>query len=55
MVDAAGKLLWRDEDDKVECIVLLRKGEDTLPALHDVEEKVKELNDPTSGKMLPGV
>jgi cobalt-zinc-cadmium resistance protein CzcA len=44
-----------DEDDKVQCIVLLRKGEDTLPALKDVKAKVRELNDPASGRMLPGV
>jgi cobalt-zinc-cadmium resistance protein CzcA len=44
-----------DEDDKVQCIVLLRKNEDTLPALGDVKAKVKELNDPASGRMLPGV
>ena len=44
-----------DEDDKVQCIVLLRKNEETLPALKDVKEKVKELNDPASGRMLPGV
>jgi heavy metal efflux system protein len=44
-----------DEPEKVECIVLLRKGEDTLPALKDVEAKVKELNDPLYGRMLPGV
>jgi cobalt-zinc-cadmium resistance protein CzcA len=44
-----------DEDDKVQCIVLLRKHEDTLPALKDVEKKVEELNDPASGRMLPGV
>ena len=44
-----------DEDDKVQCIVLLRKNEDTVPALKDVEAKVKELNDPASGRMLPGV
>ncbi|HEV3436048.1 MAG TPA: efflux RND transporter permease subunit, partial [Gemmata sp.] len=43
-----------DEDDKVQCIVLLRKNEDTLPALKDVKAKVKELNDPASGRMLPG-
>ncbi len=36
------------------CIVLLRKGEDTLPALKDVEAKVQQLNDPESGRMLPG-
>jgi cobalt-zinc-cadmium resistance protein CzcA len=50
-----GKLLQRDEDDKVECIVLLRKGEDTLPALADVRKKVEELNNPATGRMLPGV
>jgi cobalt-zinc-cadmium resistance protein CzcA len=44
-----------DEDDKVQCIVLLRKNEDTLPALKDVKAKVKELNDPASGRLLPGV
>jgi cobalt-zinc-cadmium resistance protein CzcA len=43
-----------DEDDKVTCIVLLRKGEETLPALKDVEAKVTQLNDPDSGRMLPG-
>ena len=41
--------------DQVGCIVLLRKGEATLPALADIEAKVKELNDPASGRMLPGV
>ncbi len=50
-----GQLVWRNEQDKVECIVLLHKGDDSLPALHDVEKKVEELNDPTTGKMLPGV
>ena len=54
-MDADGKLVWRDEDDKVQGIVLLRKGEDSLPALKDVEKKVEELNDPESGKLLPGV
>ena len=55
VVDGAGKLQWRDENDKVQCIVLLRKGEDSLPALKDVEKRVAELNDADSGKMLPGV
>jgi cobalt-zinc-cadmium resistance protein CzcA len=55
VVDAGGNLVWRDEEDKVQCIVLLRKGEDSLPALKDVKKKVEELNDPGSGKMLPGV
>jgi cobalt-zinc-cadmium resistance protein CzcA len=43
-----------DDDDRVTCIVLLRKGEETLPALQDVGKKVKELNEPTSGRLLPG-
>jgi cobalt-zinc-cadmium resistance protein CzcA len=55
VADASGKLLWRDEDDKVQCIVLLRKGEDSLPALQAVAKKVEELNRPESGKLLPGV
>jgi len=55
VVDLTGKLLARDEDDKVECIVLMRKGEDTIPALASVRRKVAELNDPKSGRMLPGV
>src|SRR5439155_11588001 len=55
VVDAAGRLVWRDEDDKVQCIVLLRKGEDSLPALKRVEQKVAELNNPDSGRLLPGV
>src|SRR5258708_5809146 len=33
-----------DEDDKVTCIVLLRKGEDTLLALKDVKDKVRQMN-----------
>ena len=45
----------QDDPDQVGCIVLLRKGEATLPALTDIEAKVKELNDPASGRMLPGV
>ncbi len=47
--------IGHDEDDKVQCIVLLRKNEDTIPALKDVKAKVEELNDPASGRMLPGV
>jgi cobalt-zinc-cadmium resistance protein CzcA len=47
--------IGHDEDDKTQCIVLLRKNEETLPALKDVKAKVKELNDPGSGRMLPGV
>ena len=52
--DASGNRVWVDEPDKVQGIVLLRKGEHSLPALHDLEEKIKELNEST-GRMLPGV
>jgi cobalt-zinc-cadmium resistance protein CzcA len=55
VVDSRGRLVWRDEDDKVQSIVLLRKNEDSLPALKAVEKKVEQLNAPGSGKMLPGV
>ncbi len=55
VVDDNGLQVWRDDKDKVQCIVLLRKGEDSLPALKDVEKKVAQLNDPASGKLLPGV
>ncbi len=48
------KDVGHDEDDRVTCIVLLRKGEETLPALKDVQKKVDELNDPATGRMLPG-
>jgi cobalt-zinc-cadmium resistance protein CzcA len=53
--DDEGNVVGYDEPDKVQCIVLLRKLEDSLPAIHDVENKVKELNDPASGRELPGV
>jgi cobalt-zinc-cadmium resistance protein CzcA len=46
---------WRDEDDKVQCIVLLRSGDQTIPAVEAVKKKVEELNDPEHGRMLPGV
>jgi cobalt-zinc-cadmium resistance protein CzcA len=54
-VGGDGAPAWRDEPDKVQSIVLLRKGEDSGPALLDVRAKVAELNDPKSGRMLPGV
>ncbi len=44
-----------DEPDVVECIVLMRKNEETRPALKDVKAKVAELNGPDAGRMLPGV
>ena len=53
--DGFGDLIGYDEPDKVQCVVLLRKLEDSLPALKDVQVKVKELNDPEGGRLLPGV
>jgi cobalt-zinc-cadmium resistance protein CzcA len=52
--DASGNRKWVDEPEKVQGIVLLRKGEHSLPALHDLEDKVKEINGAT-GRLLPGV
>jgi len=51
----AEKGYGHDDPDVVECIVLLRKNEETLPALADVEAKVDYLNDDKTGRMLPGV
>jgi cobalt-zinc-cadmium resistance protein CzcA len=50
--DDDGALVWIDEEDKVQGIVLKRKNEDTLPALNKVKEKIDELN---AGGLLPGV
>jgi heavy metal efflux system protein len=47
--------IGHDEDDRVECIVLLRKNEDTMPALKDVKKRVAEINSPDYGRRLPGV
>jgi cobalt-zinc-cadmium resistance protein CzcA len=54
LVDEKDRTIWTDDDDVVQGIVLLRKNEDSLPALRDVEAKVKELNE-NAGRMLPGV
>jgi cobalt-zinc-cadmium resistance protein CzcA len=55
VTDADGKILWRNENEKIQCIVLLRKGEDSLPALEGIRKKIEELNAPDSDRMLPGV
>src|SRR5205823_5112227 len=54
LVDESGHTRWADDDDVVQGIVLLRKNEDSLPALRDVVSKVKELNE-NAGRMPPGV
>jgi cobalt-zinc-cadmium resistance protein CzcA len=53
-VDASGARRWVDDDDIVQGIVLLRKGQPSLPALQDVEQLVAQLN-ATPGALLPGV
>jgi cobalt-zinc-cadmium resistance protein CzcA len=50
--DEGGNLVWIDEEDKVQGIVLMRKNEATLLALNKVKEKIDELN---AGGLLPGV
>ena len=42
--DEHGHRQWDDDDDAVQAIVLLRKGEESLPALQDVDALIKELN-----------
>lgn len=44
-----------DDPDMVQCIVLMRKGEQTMPALRDVKKRVEEVNSPDYGRRLPGV
>jgi cobalt-zinc-cadmium resistance protein CzcA len=50
---ADGERVWDDDDERIQAIVLLRKGEESLPALHDLKAKIEELNQP--GHLLPGV
>jgi cobalt-zinc-cadmium resistance protein CzcA len=51
-MDEQGRI-WRREDEKIQGIVLMRKGEMSLPAIAAVKAKVEELNVP--GRLLPGV
>ena len=46
---------WEEIPEAVQGVVLLRKGEQSLPALADVKAKIKELNSDDDSKMLPGV
>ena len=50
-----GNRVWDDEDDVVQGIVLLRKGEESLPALEDVKAKIEELNEHARAGCCPGV
>ena len=53
-LDTQGQRVWHDDGDVVQCVVLLRKGEESLPALDEVHALVKQLNE-SPGRMLPGV
>jgi cobalt-zinc-cadmium resistance protein CzcA len=47
------RIYWRHQDEKIQGVVLMRKGEQSLPSIEGVKKKVAELNTP--GKLLPGV
>jgi cobalt-zinc-cadmium resistance protein CzcA len=51
---ADGRSDYVDDDDQVQGIILLYKGQQSLPALQDVSAKIDELNS-TPGRLLPGV
>ena len=53
-LDADGNTEWQDEKERVQGIVLLRKGEASLPALHALKDKINQLNE-SKGRLLPGV
>ncbi len=53
VIDSQGHRVWDNVDDTVQAIVLLRKGEQSLPAVRDVKTKFEELN--KSGKLPPGI
>ena len=51
--DAEGKPLWEDQPDVVQGIVVLYKGQESLPALQASLAKIDEIQ--RSRKLLPGV
>ena len=53
-LDARGRRIWHDDPDVVQCICLLRKGDQSLPVLAEVKALVKTLNE-SPGRLLPGV
>lgn len=53
-LDEKGNRIWQDDKERVQGIVLLRKGEASLPALEDVRHLVKTLNE-GSADILPGM
>lgn len=51
---AASEAAWNDDKERVQGIVLLRKGEASLPALKDMKAEIARLNS-GGGEMLPGM
>jgi cobalt-zinc-cadmium resistance protein CzcA len=49
-----GSSSWDEDNDIIQAVVLLRKGEESLPALRDINALVEEFNT-TPGRLLPGV
>jgi cobalt-zinc-cadmium resistance protein CzcA len=54
LTDRSGNVLWDDQEEAVMGVVLMRKNEETLPALKGVHAKLDELNN-NPGRLLPGV
>ena len=54
VVDEHGNREWKDEDEVVQGLVLLRKGAESLPALTKIKAKIEELNN-SPGALPPGV
>lgn len=52
--ETTSKTRWLDDEERVQGIILLRKGEASLPALKDVKEEIAAINE-GSGDLLPGV
>src|SRR4029079_8940820 len=53
VLDSQGQRVWDNTDDTVQAIVLLRKNEQSLPAVRDIKAKFEDLNKP--GKLPPGI
>src|SRR5262249_58466185 len=54
VTDADGQTVYDDEDEKILGIVLMRKYEESLPAVTAVKAKLAEYN-ANPGRLLPGV
>lgn len=54
LLDEHGRRVWDDQHDVVQGVVLLRKGEQSLPALAAAKQKFNELNE-QPGRLLNGV